>query len=124
MRWLGAEVGDIVAVGADIVRIDIDGAAAAADARRTWQPDTAPSTERSHRAPAAADRHASGRRRRSAVPSTGRPTAAPAVRARAARSAIELAGVAGTGPDGRIVHDDLDDLARRAGSGGGTRRDR
>ena len=42
-----------------------------------------------------------------------RRTAAPAVRARAARLGIDLAGVRGSGPDGRVVHDDLDDLLAR-----------
>ncbi len=41
---------------------------------------------------------------------TARPTAAPAVRKRAAELGIDLAAVAGTGPDGRVVHGDLDRL--------------
>ena len=36
------------------------------------------------------------------------PTAAPAVRQRAATLGLDLAEVAGTGPDGRVIHADLD----------------
>ena len=51
-------------------------------------------------------------------------TAAPAVRARAARLGIELADVTGSGPDGRVVHDDLDDLLAQRGAPAATRRRR
>jgi 2-oxoisovalerate dehydrogenase E2 component (dihydrolipoyl transacylase) len=46
---------------------------------------------------------------------TEAPTAAPAVRQRAAALGIDLAGVVGTGPDGRVVHADLDMQLGRAG---------
>jgi 2-oxoisovalerate dehydrogenase E2 component (dihydrolipoyl transacylase) len=42
------------------------------------------------------------------APSSHRPTAAPAVRARARSLGIDLATVAGSGPTGRVVHADLD----------------
>src|SRR5690606_23944495 len=52
---------------------------------------------------------------RSEPATQGRPTAAPAVRARAKQLDVDLATVHGTGPDGRIVHADIDRLlaARR-----------
>jgi 2-oxoisovalerate dehydrogenase E2 component (dihydrolipoyl transacylase) len=37
-------------------------------------------------------------------------TAAPAVRARAARLGVDLATISGSGPEGRVVHEDLDGL--------------
>lgn len=40
-------------------------------------------------------------------------TAAPAVRARAAALGIDIAGMTGTGPDGRVVHADLDAILLR-----------
>lgn len=49
-----------------------------------------------------------------------RPLAAPAVRARAQSLGIELTGVPGSGPDGRILHDDLDRVLS-AQPGGGVR---
>jgi 2-oxoisovalerate dehydrogenase E2 component (dihydrolipoyl transacylase) len=52
----------------------------------------------------------------------GPTTASPAVRARAQKLGIDLGAIRGTGPEGRITHDDLDAMlvpttgARRAGS--------
>ncbi len=116
IRWLGAEVGDTVAVGTDLVRIDTNGAPAAVvepdastgaanevpggpqvEAPPEASPPTAPV------APSAPDVD------ERASPTT-RPTAAPAVRARAHRLGIDLADVDGSGPDGRVVHEDLDAL--------------
>ena len=113
IRWLGAEVGDLVAVGTEIVRIDTDGAAAAVDDETEVAAETASEapveepTETPARTPTTAAPVVAVEER---VASTDRPTAAPAVRARARRLGIELADVAGSGPDGRIVHDDLDAL--------------
>ena len=109
VRWLGAEVGDIVAVGSDLVRLEVDGPAGAPvaeEAVTVTSTDTDTDTaEDIVEAPPTARNGAAAR--------TG--LAAPAVRARAARFGIDLAGVTGSGPDGRVVHDDLDDLlARRA----------
>lgn len=42
--------------------------------------------------------------------SSRRPTASPAVRRRASELGIDLGSVSATGPDGRIVHADLDEL--------------
>jgi 2-oxoisovalerate dehydrogenase E2 component (dihydrolipoyl transacylase) len=44
------------------------------------------------------------------APGPARVAAAPAVRARAAELGIDLATVAGSGPDGRVLHGDLDRL--------------
>lgn len=46
--------------------------------------------------------------------------AAPAVRARAAKLGIELASVSGSGPEGRILHEDLDRLLLSRSQTGGT----
>ncbi|MFV0259429.1 MAG: dihydrolipoamide acetyltransferase family protein [Acidimicrobiales bacterium] len=51
------------------------------------------------------------------VPSERRPRAAPAVRARARTAGIDLAVVAGSGPAGRITHDDLDAHLAAVGPG-------
>jgi 2-oxoisovalerate dehydrogenase E2 component (dihydrolipoyl transacylase) len=47
--------------------------------------------------------------------SSDRPLAAPAVRRRARELGIDLAGIRGSGPDGRVMHEDLQ--ARPAGRG-------
>ena len=117
IKWLGAEVGDTVAVGTDLVRIDTDGASAA-----VVEPDgsTAAANEAPVEAPVEAPPEASPQTAAASPASapdvderaapTSRPTAAPAVRARAHRLGIDLADVDGSGPDGRVVHDDLDAL--------------
>jgi 2-oxoisovalerate dehydrogenase E2 component (dihydrolipoyl transacylase) len=51
------------------------------------------------------------------APAGQRPTAAPAVRARAHALDIDLAQVAGTGPEGRILHEDLDRFLLRTRGG-------
>ena len=111
---LGAEAGEVVAIGSDLVWIETDGAGAAeagvedrvttsAEAVQTEpsEPTTEPDTIQSvadHPPP------------ETPSPTAPAPTAAPAVRRRAAELGIELATVDGSGPDGRIVHGDLDRL--------------
>lgn len=51
-------------------------------------------------------------------PEGRRPTATPAVRRRARDGGIDLRTVSGTGPAGRITHDDLDAVFAAAGTGG------
>lgn len=103
--------GDVLAVGSDFVEIETGDAPKPAPAAGAAAPAFAPP-----RPSAAAAR---------------RPTAAPAVRARAKELGIDLAAVEGTGPAGRVVHADLDSLSggerpssagasRRAASGDGT----
>jgi 2-oxoisovalerate dehydrogenase E2 component (dihydrolipoyl transacylase) len=97
---LHGTVGDVLAVGGDFVGIETVGSPtslSAPDPSDTTASSTAelgglggqlPLVERAER--------------------PGRALAAPAVRERARRLGVELAIVVGTGPDGRITHDDLD----------------
>lgn len=100
---LGGDVGQQIAVGAELIRIDVaDGGEAkeAVPAVSTPAPAAGP-------APAPAER---------ARPSAGKPLAAPAVRHRAAVLGIDLRQVPGSSADGRILHEDLDAwLLRRPG---------
>ncbi|KQW63994.1 dihydrolipoamide acetyltransferase family protein [Variovorax sp. Root411] len=90
---LGGEVGQQLAVGAELIRIDVVAGGGA----------QAPAP-----APAPAER---------TPPSAGKPLAAPAVRHRAAILRIDLQQVPGSGADGRILHEDLDAwLVRGPGS--------
>lgn len=104
---LGGEVGQQIAVGSELIRIDVgpDGeaeAVSAAPARAAPAAATATAT-----ASAPAER---------ARPSAGKPLASPAVRHRAAALGIDLQQVPGSGADGRVLHEDLDAwLVRRAG---------
>jgi 2-oxoisovalerate dehydrogenase E2 component (dihydrolipoyl transacylase) len=135
---LGGEVGQSLAVGTELIRLEVAGAAAQATppqtaaavpapvateapapaAAETPAPVTAPAPA----APAAAPRAAPPApspappvaakappvRRAKAPLATDRPIASPAVRRRAWELGIDLKNVAPTGTAGRITHDDLD----------------
>ena len=134
--WLGAEIGDKVAVGSDLVRLRLPGERDAASAAQP-QPRSA-ATEVAKPAPAAKPRATASPDRsttpvmaptpapRRAQPAEPRPTtqataragavrpvASPAVRLRAREAGIDLRQVPGTGPAGRITHEDLDGFAAR-----------
>ncbi|KSV76295.1 Lipoamide acyltransferase component of branched-chain alpha-keto acid dehydrogenase complex [compost metagenome] len=122
--WLGAEVGDTVAVKAPLVRIEIAGegetAAPAVDNKLAAKAEEQPAVKVEATAPVAkptqpvkveakapiANGHATGERLEKAL-------ASPAVRLRAKESGVDLRQVAGTGPAGRITHDDLDQFIAR-----------
>ncbi len=128
--WLGAEVGDTVAVGSPIVRLQVAGEgnvkagekpAAAAAPAKPEPPNAAPSKEApaakaeppsEPAAPIAAKRAA---RLTPAVPRPQgeRPLASPAVRLRAREAGVDLRQVPGSGPAGRIGHEDLDAFMAR-----------
>jgi 2-oxoisovalerate dehydrogenase E2 component (dihydrolipoyl transacylase) len=120
---LGGEVGQMLAVGSELIRIEIQDAAATSAPPPTAVAQPAPTQpSRAHAAPAPpaptapAQASATG-----AAPATRRPIASPAVRARAWELGIDLRDVAATGTAGRIVQADLDahvarGAARRAAS--------
>ncbi|GER12439.1 dihydrolipoamide acetyltransferase family protein [Variovorax boronicumulans] len=100
---LGGEVGQQIAVGAALIRIDV------ADGGETREEAPVVSTP----APAAVPAPAPAERAR---PLGGKPLAAPAVRHRASVLGIDLRQVPGSSADGRILHEDLDAwLLRRPG---------
>jgi 2-oxoisovalerate dehydrogenase E2 component (dihydrolipoyl transacylase) len=114
VRWIAGDVGDVIAVGSTLVQIDVDDGAAAGS-----NGAAAPSTAHDRRADAAPSRPTGSAfdvaQPPAAAPDAARaasrerrPAAAPAVRARARAIGVELGVVAGTGPDGRITHSDLD----------------
>ena len=123
--WLGAEVGDTVAVGAPLVRLEIEG-----DGRRRRPPPKPPKRPTRRRRTASPRRRRSRSRRRPSPPRPPRrvpppaavgaprpegerPLASPAVRLRAREAGIDLRQVPGTGPAGRITHEDLDGFVAR-----------
>ncbi len=91
---LGGEVGQMLAVGAELVRIGVAGTGEAATSE-------APAAQRVAAPPTAAPRSAA-----TTLPS--RPIASPALRARAWELGIDLADVAASGTAGRIMQADLD----------------
>ncbi len=127
--WLGAEVGDTVAVKAPLVRIEISGegeTAAPVEEKPVAKVEEKPAVKTEAPAPVskpaqpakvevkapttngvhANGAHAAGERLEKAL-------ASPAVRLRAKESGVDLRQVTGTGPAGRITHDDLDQFIAR-----------
>ncbi|MEZ5815648.1 MAG: dihydrolipoamide acetyltransferase family protein [Hyphomicrobiaceae bacterium] len=128
--WLGGEVGDTLAVGAELIRLEVAGegnvragaeknapdkarsdtarrapannAVAAAATARNSDHDEGPRPQALHTGGAHDSEHVAPR------PFNGKPTAAPSVRRRAREAGIDLASMKGTGPHGRITHEDID----------------
>lgn len=108
---LGGEIGDVLAVGSDLILIETDQTAQpeAAPPNPPAKPksqDPQPSTPRDLTPPPVAPRpvQQTGAPR----PENTKPIASPAIRARARDGGVDLRQVSGTGPAGRITHTDLD----------------
>ncbi|WPH21477.1 dihydrolipoamide acetyltransferase family protein [Variovorax paradoxus] len=107
---LGGEVGQQLAVGAELIRIDVEAQGEAVQVPAA--PARAPAP-----APAAATASATSAPAVRTPPSAGKPLAAPAVRHRAAVLGIDLQQVPGSAAEGRILHEDLDAwLLRKQGA--------
>lgn len=127
VTWIGCGAGDVMAVGADLMRLEVEGegnagTAASADpagptadeagtpaessSALAAQHEPAPAVETSTVPPAlpVATTPAAGAPR----PEGEKPIASPAVRQRARNAGIDLRFVRGTGPADRITHEDLD----------------
>jgi len=125
---LGGEVGQMLAVGSELIRIEVEDAADAASAKPAAATTSASAPESAPPpvpAPAPASASASApapRAQATATPSASssapRPIASPAVRARAWELGIDLREVTATGTAGRIVQADLDAHLARGGARG------
>jgi 2-oxoisovalerate dehydrogenase E2 component (dihydrolipoyl transacylase) len=140
--WLGAAVGDRLAVGSDLVRLKVAGeeqpsvpaqteqvptvatpaASKPIPSARSAKPRTNEAVERPSSAPVppayspneTAEVRPLQRLARAVPRPTGeKPLAPPAVRLRAREAGVDLRQVPGTGPAGRITHDDLDAFIAR-----------
>ncbi|WFU05995.1 dihydrolipoamide acetyltransferase family protein (plasmid) [Rhizobium sp. CB3171] len=102
VTWLAGEVGERIAVRAPLVRIETTGDAGGARSAEIAQTTAEVSTaEFPKLAPAVSD---------PVTPRTEKPLAAPPVRLFAKESGIDLAQVQGTGPAGRILREDIEQL--------------
>lgn len=100
----GAE-GDLLAVGAPLVVLETD-------AETKAEPEIAPAAAAAEPKP---EPQAPAARPVVAPFPAGKALAAPAVRERARALGVDLASVAGGGPDGRVTHADLDAALTRGG---------
>jgi 2-oxoisovalerate dehydrogenase E2 component (dihydrolipoyl transacylase) len=117
---LGGQMGDMLAVGSELIRIELDAAGEPA-AEQSQAPAPAPTptpTPAAASTSAPAPTVAPPARASVSTPATttpvdpsDRPIASPAVRRRAWELGIELKQVQPTGPAGRILHADLDSAA-------------
>ena len=126
---LGGEVGSVLAVGAELVRLEVAGEGnEEVSAAPREAATTAPAEKPAAPVPASVPQP-------TAVPSAPlapvtrapigpprapgeKPIASPAVRRRAREAGVDLRQVRGTGPAGRIGHDDLDAFLRGAPKAG------
>jgi 2-oxoisovalerate dehydrogenase E2 component (dihydrolipoyl transacylase) len=100
VTWLAGNVGDVIAIGSPFVKMEVAGSLAVPEQSPIIV--SAPKNEISR---VTFDRRSTG----------DKPQAAPSVRKRAMDVGADLYSITGTGPNGRIMHDDLDRyLARNA----------
>ncbi|CRI55986.1 dihydrolipoamide acetyltransferase family protein [Pseudomonas sp. CCOS 191] len=122
---LGGQPGEVMAVGSELIRIEVEGSGNHVDTPQAKPAEPAPAPvkaeakpeARLEAAPQAAANH-------SAAPIVPReahdkPLASPAVRKRALDAGIELRYVHGSGPAGRILHEDLDAFISKPQSSAG-----
>ncbi|AZF48508.1 dihydrolipoamide acetyltransferase family protein [Pseudomonas sp. R2-7-07] len=108
---LGGEPGEVMAVGSILISIEVEGAGNAKEAPAVAAPvekaapvvESKPAPVEAKPAPVATKPQAPVAR-----DAADRPLASPAVRKRALDAGIALRLVQGTGPAGRILHEDLD----------------
>jgi 2-oxoisovalerate dehydrogenase E2 component (dihydrolipoyl transacylase) len=144
---LGGSVGQVMAVGSELIRLEVEGAGnvkegaaapapaaakapasapapapvpapAVAKAAPAPAPVPAPAPALALAAAAAPARAAAGAPAQITRAPNDKPIASPAVRARAWELGIELQFVQGTGPAGRILHEDIELYAAKGTIGG------
>jgi 2-oxoisovalerate dehydrogenase E2 component (dihydrolipoyl transacylase) len=120
---LSGKPGDVIAVGSEIIRLEVEGKGNVAEGAPVQQ--RAPA-EAAHPAatraaapppptPQRVERVESNTTQAPAVeaPMPGKPLASPALRRRAKELGIDLANVQGSGPDGRITAEDLEAIEQK-----------
>ena len=129
VSFLRGEPGERLAVGSELVGVELEGDGSprpeAPPPEEPPPPTPAPTPPEVQRqepppveSPAPPPSRSDERSRRGAASrprQNGRPTAAPTVRQRARELDIDLASVRGSGPNGRVVHADLDRLDAPSG---------
>ncbi|MEM7257329.1 MAG: dihydrolipoamide acetyltransferase family protein [Pseudomonadota bacterium] len=114
--WLGGEVGDVIAVGAELLRLEVGGEGNQSDkATVSATPPVQPPTQSPEPAEAqqtSTDQAAAVNANNTSavtpvVAGSGKVLAAPSVRRKAADHGVDLAAVTGSGPAGRVTRDDL-----------------
>ncbi|MBA1207780.1 dihydrolipoamide acetyltransferase family protein [Pseudomonas fulva] len=112
---LGGQPGEVMSVGSELIRIEVEGNGNHVDAPQAKAAETPPASEAPKQAaqeqPAQATLTPPANRPAAPLAprqASDKPLASPAVRKRALDADIELRYVHGSGPAGRILHEDLD----------------
>lgn len=124
--WRGGEVGDVIATGTVILKIKVVGEGGDEEAAEAAPPEEPAVADEKPAAVVSADVSEPVRQpeQKSPMPqsttSSGppraqgeKPLASPAVRLRAKEAGIDLRQLSGSGPAGRITHDDLDSFLQQ-----------
>ncbi len=130
--WLGAEIGDTVAVGSPIIRLKVEGEGNARDVAAAPPPKVETPKPKPSAPVAAGEGEREAAEGAAITPPPARPApkptttftgaprtagekalASPAVRLAAKEAGVDLRQVTGTGPAGRITHEDLDAFIAR-----------
>ena len=109
--------GDMVAVGAELIVFEVEGKGKEAEPEPEMTPEPEPAPEPEPE-PITTPEPAPIPAAAAAPPSAAkgkRPLASPAVRRRAREAGVDLAGIQGSGPGGRISHDDMDTFLQGGG---------
>lgn len=119
---LGGEIGDMLAIGSVLVRIEVDGDGNEdASAPEASKPAPAPKEDKPEPKPEPQAKAAEPARplvktsKPVARAKNTKPLAAPSVRARAREEGVDLRQVPGSGPGGRISHADLENWIASGG---------
>lgn len=132
VTWLGGDIGDVIAVGAELIRLEVEG-----DGNQSESPPVSASqsvvsaaTDTEAKKPLAEVARSSDKTPESDTGKTnppamtqvshgnaqgGKPLAAPSVRKRAKDNGIDLRLITGSGPAGRISHEDIDTWIQQGG---------
>jgi 2-oxoisovalerate dehydrogenase E2 component (dihydrolipoyl transacylase) len=137
VTWIGAGIGDTVAIGSALVRLKVPGEGGTETPKEPAEsePEAAPAAKKAAPAKPAAKRAAAPEKATAAPaappatmatplavpvapvgarrPAGEKPLASPAVRLKAREAGVDLRQIAGSGPVGRITHEDLDGFLRR-----------
>ncbi|MGH1352333.1 MAG: dihydrolipoamide acetyltransferase family protein [Methyloligellaceae bacterium] len=99
ITWLGAEIGELIAVGSEIIKIKIAGVVELEQEEEEEEHEEVVAPVRLEKETEQQQEQQNRQQK---------PLASPAIRKRAQDNGINLAMVAGSGPEGRIVHSDID----------------
>ena len=119
---LGGQPGEVMAVGSELIRIEVEGSGNHVDVPQAKQVETAaaPAAPQEPVKPVACQAPANHEIAPIVPRQPGdKPLASPAVRKRALDAGIELRYVHGSGPAGRILHEDLDAFMSKPQSNAG-----